>query len=103
MGALELCEPVVQVNFDRTCDVKGVILKYIEAAKHGIFFTRNIAGDLMTNIFRQDGIDVDICYDYEYFEIFGLTKEEQIEIERFYCHLNESWRASAKYPKKGWV
>ena len=41
-----------------------------------MFSTRNIVGDFMINIYEEDGIYVDYCYQYEYIEIFGLTKEE---------------------------
>jgi len=40
------------------------------------FDTRNIAGDLMTTVYDNDGITVDYCYHYEYLEIFGLSEEE---------------------------
>lgn len=40
------------------------------------FNTRNIAGDVMSNVYDCDGIMVDFCYNYDYLEIFGLTEEE---------------------------
>ncbi len=40
------------------------------------FNTRNLVGDPMDTIYEEDGIVVDICYDYDYIEIFGLTDEE---------------------------
>lgn len=42
-----------------------------------IFFTRNIVGDEMRTIYHEDGILVDICEDWGYLEIFGLTEAEQ--------------------------
>ena len=44
----------------------------------GIYNTRNIAGDRMQTIYDEpaDGVTVDICWDYDYIEIFGLTKDE---------------------------
>lgn len=47
----------------------------------GIFDTRNIVGDRMQCIYSEpaDGVVVDICYDYDYIEIFGLTEDEFIE------------------------
>jgi hypothetical protein len=40
------------------------------------FNTRNIVGDRMNTIYDSDGIQVDICYGWDYLEIFGLTDEE---------------------------
>lgn len=40
------------------------------------FNCRNIAGDSMTNVYDEDGIQVDFCYYYDYLEIFGLTFDE---------------------------
>jgi hypothetical protein len=40
------------------------------------FNSRNVAGDPMTTIYEENGITVDYCHCYEYFEIFGLTDEE---------------------------
>jgi len=40
------------------------------------FNTRNLVGDTMVTIYENDGIVVDICYYYEYIEIFGLTDED---------------------------
>ena len=41
------------------------------------FFNRNIAGDKMVVKKRFKGITIEYCYDYEYYEIFGLTQEEK--------------------------
>lgn len=40
------------------------------------FNSRNIIGDSMATIYKQDGITVDYCHYYEYLEIFGLSKTE---------------------------
>ena len=70
----------------------GVILAYVDKAECGIFFSRNIAGDPMYNIYDEDGITVDICETYEYFEVFGLTENEQRDLEKFYRVLVSSTR-----------
>ena len=70
-------------------EVKAVIANNIEDAMYGIFDCRNIVGDPMTTLCEDDGVRVDICYKYEYFEIFGLTDEEFAEVESFYTHLSE--------------
>lgn len=46
-----------------------------------IFFTRNNCGDYMETIYDEDGIQVDICYGWEYLEIFGLTNNQIKELE----------------------
>ena len=40
------------------------------------FETRNIAGDEMETVYKEDGITVDYCRCYGYLEIFGLTSKE---------------------------
>lgn len=67
--------------------VKKTIAKHIDDALCGIYFTRNIVGVQMAHIDKQFGIDIEICYSYEYFEIFGLTVSEQRIIESFYEEL----------------
>ena len=63
---------------------KQVIEHYYEDATGGIFDSRNIVGDLMDNIYEDDGLSIDICYGYAYFEVFGLTDEEFEELADFY-------------------
>ena len=46
-----------------------------------IFFTRNTCGDYMETIYDEDGIQVDICYDWGYLRIFGLTNKQRRELE----------------------
>ena len=75
-------------------EVKKVIKEYYNDAECGIFFSRNIVHDPMCTIWTEDDITIDICYDicycYSYFEIFGLTLEEQKEIATFYESLDKS-------------
>ena len=63
---------------------KELIKENIDDARCGIFNTRNIIGDPMSTLFSSDELTVDICYTYEYFEVFGLTTEEFAELERYY-------------------
>lgn len=67
--------------------VKEVIKNNIEDALFGIFDCRNIAGDKMETIYDNNGIRIEICYRYGYFEVFGLTCSEFEEIDAFYKHL----------------
>ena len=45
------------------------------------FDTRNIVGDSMYTVYDDDGITVDYCHDWDYLEIFGLTKEEYTSLK----------------------
>ena len=63
---------------------KRVIKENIEDARCGIFDTRNIVGDTMETLYDSDGLTIDICYFWRYFEVFGLTKEEFEILERYY-------------------
>ena len=64
--------------------VKEVIKNNIEDALYGIFDYRNVVGDPMETIYDEDGIIIDLCRDWGYFEVFGLTDEEFAEVEYFY-------------------
>ena len=72
--------------------VKKTIEAHIDDALCGIYFTRNIVGDQMAHIDKRFGIDIEICYSYEYFEIFGLTVSEQKTIASFYDRLSAARR-----------
>lgn len=51
----------------------------------GIFDTRNIAGDRMMNLYAgSDGLMIDVCIVWGYFEVFGLTREEFAELKKYY-------------------
>ena len=55
----------------------------------GIYDCRNWAGDPMSTIYDDDGLRIDICYSYEYFEVFGLTHAEFHELETYYRKLGK--------------
>lgn len=67
--------------------VKEIIKEYYDDACCGLYDTRNIAGDYMTNIFRGKYFTLDICYYYEYFEVFGTSYAEFKELEQYYKEL----------------
>lgn len=70
MGKLEKAKEIIEAN--------------IKNAKYGIFNTRNLVWDVMDTIYHKDGLTVDICYGWEYFEVFGLSDDEFNELKRFY-------------------
>lgn len=86
-GNVQLVKPGDELYFDvsRIDKVKNVIRNnYVDC---GLFFTRNWVGDPMLTIWEEDGVTIDICYDYAYFEVFGLTEEEENELSAFYNSL----------------
>lgn len=48
------------------------------------FNSRNTVGDEMETIYEKDGITIDICYNWGYFEVFGMTNEEFIDFKRLF-------------------
>ena len=76
---------------------KKVIKENIKDAELGIYSIRNTRKDTMMNIYAKDGIYIDICYDYEYFEVFGLTREEFKELRNYYIELLFSKCAECPY------
>lgn len=73
MSNLEKAKEIVKENFDD--------------AWSGLFNTRNVVGDAMTNIYDENGLIVDICYEYMYFEVFGLSDDEFAELLKYYNSL----------------
>ena len=68
---------------------KKIIKKNYNNATCGIFDTRNIVGDVMCNIYDDDELQIDICYGWSYFEVFGLSEEEFNKLYNFYESLGE--------------
>lgn len=73
-------------NLDKA---KQIIIKNYGYGKCGIFNTRNIVGDMMTNLYCGSGLTIDICYYEAYFEVFGLTNNEFQELKYFYLQLGD--------------
>lgn len=48
------------------------------------FNSRNICGDPMGTLYSEDGVVLDYCASYGYFEVFGLTDEEFIQLKALY-------------------
>ena len=63
---------------------KKVIEAYIDEAPLGLYDSRNTVGDEMVTIFVTDGLQIDICGYWGYFEVFGLSSDEFRELLRFY-------------------
>ena len=66
---------------------KEIVKENYRDAQCGMFNTRNVVGDAMTNIYDENGLIVDICYDYMYFEVFSLSDNEFVELLKYYNSL----------------
>ena len=60
--------------------IKEEVLPLMGLDEVQTFDTRNIIGDSMHTIYNDEDITVDVCYGYEYIEVFGLTDEEYDEL-----------------------
>ncbi len=69
---------------------KEIIKKYYKDGDCGIYDSRNIVGDWMTNIYDDSDLTIDICYGYSYFEVFGLSNKEFADLEKYYSELGDS-------------
>lgn len=67
--------------------IKKIIKENIEDANCGMFNTKNLIGDQMFTLYEKDGVTIDICYRYSYFEILGLNEQEFREILKYYYAL----------------
>lgn len=70
---------------------KEIIKKNYSQADCGLYDERNVVGDSMTTLYDEDGLMIDICYGWGYFEVFGLSDGEFSELEDFYGRLKEHW------------
>ena len=72
------------MKIDKLEKAKEIIKDLYEMADCGIFNSRNIVGDKMINIYDWGGLIIDICVEYLYFEVFGLSDEEFKELKEYY-------------------
>lgn len=72
---------------NRVAEIKDVIRTYYSQARCGCFFCHNHAGNTLQTVYNSNGIQVDVCYGWEYFEIFGLNEAEEKEVEDYYYTL----------------
>ena len=69
---------------------KEIIKKYYKEGDCGIYDSRNVVGDWMTNIYDDGELVIDICYSWSYFKVFGLSDEEFDELARYYSQLGDN-------------
>ena len=75
---------------DRLEKAKEIIKENFSLYDCGLFNTRNLVGDPMSTIYDEDGLTIDVCCRYSYFEVFGLTDKEFEELKKFYVYLRYS-------------
>ena len=63
---------------------KEIIGKYISIADCGLFDSRNLVGDPMITVYSANGLTIDVCHRYSYFEVFGLSDEEFKQLGEYY-------------------
>lgn len=73
-----------QNKYNKLEKAKEIIKKNFRYGDCGLFKYR---GDPMHNIYNADGLKIDICFCYSYFEVFGLTDEEFKELKDYYVKL----------------
>lgn len=54
-------------------EIKAIIDEYGDECNCGLFDNKNICGDDMINVYKKDGVVVDICHDNRYIEVIGLS------------------------------
>lgn len=64
--------------------VKQIIKELYPQVSCGMYNTHNWCGDLTASVFSGEYFKVNICCEYEYFEIFGTTDEEWAELKNIY-------------------
>lgn len=77
---------------DEIANLKKIIkLFYNPVCKGGLYNLRNVVGDEMTNLYKSKNMQLDICFDFEYFEVFGLTDEEFKDLQNYYSNLKSKY------------
>ena len=68
---------------------KAIIKKYFKYGDCGIYNSRNTIGDHMINLYDDGDLAIDICYNYSYFEVFGLSYKEFTDLKKYYNTLSK--------------
>lgn len=71
-------------NLEKAQEIVKAFYRY---ARCGLFDSRNLVGDCMETIYEDEGLTIDICYYYSYFEVFGLSNADFKKLERYYNSL----------------
>lgn len=63
---------------------KEVIKNNYENGNCGIYNSHGIYEDEMITIYNEDGLTIDICYEWKYFEVFGLLQDDFEQLKEYY-------------------
>lgn len=74
---------------DKLAIAKEIIKENYDYGGCGLFHTPNWVGDEMDVLYDENGLEILICYPYSYFEVFGLSKEEFVELDKYYKDLKD--------------
>lgn len=66
---------------------KEIIEKHLGEGGYGLYDERNTEGHPMHTLYAKNGLMIDVCYMFEYFEVFGLTADDFAELYDFYNSL----------------
>ena len=66
-----------------------IVKAYYNVAGYGIFSCNNCVGDDMTTVYEDEDLTIDVCYGWAYFEVFGLSDAEFLELEKYYNSLRK--------------
>lgn len=69
---------------------KEIVKEHYSDARWGIFNSRNLVGDVMSTIYFGEGLTIDICRNYGYFEVFGLSNADFEELVMYYNSLGKN-------------
>ena len=65
---------------------KRIIKEHYSDFDCGIF-NSNFVGDPMETIYKDDSIEILGCYNYSYFEVFGLSNDDFKKLRKYYDSL----------------
>lgn len=83
-----ICETAEGLQREQIIEKVKEIIRYLyKYADCGLFFTPNMAGAEMQPLLSCGGITLYICYYYSYFEVFGLTDQEERRLLKFYRNM----------------
>ena len=77
-------------NIEKFEMAKRIITENFKDGECGIYNCSNLFGDPMATLYDKDNLTILICYNYSYFEVFGLSDADFSELKKFYQYLREN-------------
>ena len=63
--------------------IKSIIKDYYKSGSLGLYFCSGSSYDEKKTLYSKDGVVVEICYYWEYFEVLGLPNDQCVELLDF--------------------